>query len=111
MPGLCCFHRRIKKMLNKLDNRARFSMLALDYMQKSIRNCSISVWVLLLLALSLTWADAQTFDVQLWSDGVKRGEWTPALISMGDGNGYRIDDTSYNPVGSHIDLYNVTLDF
>ena len=86
-------------------------MLALSYMQKSIRNRWVGLWVLLLLALSLTWADAQTFDVQLWNGGVKRGEWNPTLISMGDGSGYRIDDTTYNPIGARVDLYNVTMNY
>ena len=97
--------------MNPRINYTRRVVGAADRPLELFRNHCVGLWVLLSLALSLTWADAQTFDVQLWNGGVKKGDWTPTLISMGDGGGYTIADTSYNPIGTDIRLYNVTLSY
>ena len=52
---------------------------------------------------------ASTLDIRL-SVGANNYEWTPAILAVGDGT-YKVNDVGYNPPGSSLLCYNMTLDY
>jgi hypothetical protein len=79
-------------------------------MQKSMRKYQGCLRILAVLALSLSWADAQqTLDIRLLEGGTTVGEWRPAIINTG--SGYVINDVTYNPAGANMRCYNMSVGF
>jgi len=79
-------------------------------MQKFLRKCGSWLWVLPAITSAASWAaDAPTsLDITLQNGGSMH-EWTPAIVSTG--NGYKVNDIGYNPAGASIFCYNMTLNF
>jgi len=68
----------------------------------------IAVFIIVLPLLALSVAQAQlTLDVKLWDGGTSVGEWHPAIIDTG--SGYKVNDITYNPAGTSLRLYNMSL--
>src|SRR5262245_57069335 len=81
--------------------------LSTSLMQRWLRKYAVWLTVLPVLASSLAQA-AQTLDISL-TMGSNYTEWHPAIISTT--NGYRVNDVTYNPFGTSIRCYDMTVDF
>jgi hypothetical protein len=77
-------------------------------MKGSVRKCAVLLTVLPVFVASFAQAQQQTLDIKL-SNGVNTWEWHPAIIATT--NGFAINDVSYNPTGTKVDCYNMTVAF
>jgi len=68
------------------------------------------MWLTVLPVLASTFVQAQQrLDIQLSAGGTPIGDWTPAIIDTG--NGYKVNDITYHPVGTTLSLSNATVGF
>src|SRR5947207_1253372 len=74
----------------------------------AMRKCRVALVALPLLVTCIAQA-ASTLDIKL-SVGANNYEWTPTILAVGDGT-YKVNDVGYNPSGSSLFCYNMTLDY
>jgi hypothetical protein len=86
-------------------NMAVQSTRSESLMQRAV--LKYAVWLALLSVLASSFAQAQQpLNIQL-SDGVHTWDWTPTVIDTG--NGYKVNDVSYNVPGTTLLCSNITL--
>ena len=75
-------------------------------MQRSTRKFGVWLWIMPLLASSVSWASM--FDIQLWNGTTAHWDWSAPIIDTG--SGYKVDDVTYSPLGATLRAYNITLE-